>query len=120
MQDYNPPSPTIFGKILSGEIETEIIYEDDYCIAFRDITPVAPTHILIIPTKYIATINDATEEDAERLGHLMLAGAAIAKAQGCAEDGYRLVMNCNKDGGQSVYHIHLHLIAGRQMTWPPG
>ena len=113
-------NPTIFGKILSGDIPADIVYEDERCIAFRDINPAAPTHILVIPRKHIPTINDATQEDEALVGHLMLTAAKLAKQEGIAEDGYRLVMNCGAQGGQTVFHIHLHLVGGRGLSWPPG
>ena len=111
---------TIFGKIIRREIPADVVYEDDYVLAFRDVAPAAPTHILFIPKAHIATLNDARAEQAELLGRLMLAAADYAKQNGLAQDGYRVVMNCNEHGGQTVYHIHLHLLAGRQMAWPPG
>ena len=111
---------TIFGKIINKEIPAEIIYEDDDVLAFNDISAQAPIHFLVIPKKHIPTINDATPEDAVLLGKLMLTAQQIAKEQGFSEDGYRLVMNCNEDGGQTVYHIHLHVLAGRSLSWPPG
>ncbi len=113
-------NPTIFGKILSGDIPADIVYEDERCLAFRDINPAAPTHILVIPRKHIATINDATDDDEALVGHLMLTAAKLAKQEGIAEDGYRLVMNCGEQGGQSVFHIHLHLVGGRDLSCPPG
>jgi histidine triad (HIT) family protein len=111
---------TIFDRIIRREIPADIVYEDDQVLAFRDIAPAAPTHVLFIPKKRIATLNDASDADAALLGRLVLAAAQWAKQQGFAEDGYRVVMNCNEKGGQTVYHIHLHLLAGRQMHWPPG
>lgn len=111
---------TIFGKIVRGEIAADIVHEDEHVIGFRDIDAKAPVHVLFIPRREIATLNDAGPADAELLGRLMLAAAAFAKQQGFAEDGYRVVMNCNQGGGQSVYHIHLHLLAGRRLDWPPG
>ncbi|HST27004.1 MAG TPA: histidine triad nucleotide-binding protein [Rudaea sp.] len=111
---------TLFDKIIRREIPADIVYEDDEVLAFRDIAPQAPVHVLFIPKKPIATLNDATDADAALLGKLVLTAARWAKAQGFAEKGYRLVTNCNQDGGQTVFHIHLHLLAGRQMTWPPG
>ena len=111
---------TIFGKIIRGEIPSNKVYEDDDVLAFRDINPAAPEHILIIPKKYIPTINDATSADQAVLGKLVLTAAQIAREQGIAEDGYRLVFNCNPAGGQTVYHIHLHLLGGRRFSWPPG
>lgn len=111
---------TLFGKIIRREIPAEIVYEDDDVLAFRDINPQAPVHVLFIPKKPIATLSDLTADDAAVIGKLFLAATSWAKAQGFADNGYRCVMNCNKDGGQTVYHIHLHLLAGRQMHWPPG
>ena len=111
---------TIFGKIIRKEIPAKIIYEDEDVLAFEDIQPQAPVHILIIPKKEIPTLNDLKSEDAELMGKLFLAAQKIAKEQGFAEQGYRTVFNCNEDGGQTVNHIHLHLLAGRSLTWPPG
>ncbi len=113
-------SDTLFAKIIRREIPADIVFEDEHVLAFRDIQPQAPVHVLFIPKTPIATLNDATEHHAALLGRLMLAAADWAKSQGFAESGYRVVMNCNDDGGQSVYHIHLHLLAGRAMSWPPG
>jgi len=113
-------NPTIFGKLLRGEIPSDRVFEDERCIAFRDINPAAPTHILVIPRKYIRTIDEATEEDEALVGHLVLVATRVARALGVAEDGYRLVMNCGEGGGQTVFHIHLHLLAGRPLSWPPG
>lgn len=111
---------TIFDKIIRREIPADIVYEDDEILAFRDIAPAAPVHVLFIPKKAIATLNDASAADAAPIGKLVLAAARWAKSQGFAEKGYRVVMNCNPEGGQTVFHIHLHLLAGRQMHWPPG
>ena len=110
---------TIFDKIISKEIPADIVYEDDMVLAFKDISPQAPIHLLIIPKKPIATINDITVDDRELVGQMYYAAAQIAKEQGFAEDGYRVVMNCNEDGGQTVYHIHAHLLAGKPLGWPP-
>ena len=110
---------TIFTKIINREIPADIIYEDDEVLAFNDINPQAPTHFLVIPKKPIATINDIQPEDAALIGHMYLAVANIAKDKGFAESGYRAVMNCNPDAGQTVYHIHLHVLAGKPMGWPP-
>ena len=110
---------TIFTKIINKEIPADIVYEDDLCLAFKDINPQAPIHLLIIPKKPIATINDIAEEDRELVGHLFFTAGKIARDLGIAEDGYRAVMNCNKNGGQDVYHIHLHLLAGKRLGWPP-
>lgn len=111
---------TLFGKIIRREIPADIVYEDDDVLAFRDINPQAPVHVLFIPKKAIATLNDAGEADAALIGTLVLAAARWAKAQGLADDGYRCVINCNTHGGQTVFHLHVHLLAGRQMHWPPG
>jgi histidine triad (HIT) family protein len=113
-------SDTLFGKIIRREIPADIVYEDDDVLAFRDINAQAPVHVLFIPKRAIATLNDIKPSDAELIGRLILAATSFAKNQGFADDGYRLVMNCNTHGGQTVFHIHLHLLAGRQMHWPPG
>ena len=110
----------LFCKIVAGEVPAEIIYENDKVLAFRDINPQAPTHVLIVPRKHISTINDLAEEDKSEVGELFLAAAEIAAEEGVAEDGYRVAMNCNSAGGQTVFHLHLHFLGGRQMTWPPG
>jgi len=110
----------LFLKIINREIPADIVYETDELLAFRDINPQAPVHILIIPKEHIPTMNDLDASHAEMVGKLMLAAKALAEQEGIAEDGYRVVMNCNQAGGQAVYHIHLHLIGGRQMQWPPG
>jgi len=110
----------LFCKILAREIPADILYEDEQVLAFSDIDPKAPTHALIIPKIHISTINDLTEEHNALIGHMFQVAKKIAKTKGYAEDGYRVVMNCNRGGGQAVYHIHLHLLAGRQMQWPPG
>jgi histidine triad (HIT) family protein len=111
---------TIFGKIARGEIPADLVYEDDDLVAFRDISPQAPMHILIIPRKPIATLNDAGPEDAELIGKLFLAAARVAKEAGIAERGYRTVVNCNAAAGQTVFHLHLHVLGGRPLQWPPG
>jgi histidine triad (HIT) family protein len=113
-------SNCLFCKILSGEIPADIVYESETAIAFRDINPQAPTHLVIIPRKHIATINDIAEEDELLVGSLYSAAREIAAAEGIAEDGFRAVMNCNEGAGQTVFHIHLHLLGGRPFTWPPG
>jgi len=113
-------SDTLFGKIIRREIPANIVFEDDDVLAFRDINPQAPVHVLFVPKQAFATLNDLAAADAAIAGKLVLAAAAYAKREGFAEDGYRVVFNCNGDGGQSVYHIHLHLLAGRQLQWPPG
>jgi histidine triad (HIT) family protein len=111
---------TLFAKIIRREIPATIVYEDDDVLAFRDINPQAPVHVLFVPKRAIATLNDAGTADAALIGKLVLAAAAYAKQEGYAESGYRTVFNCNGDGGQTVFHIHLHLLAGRAMHWPPG
>ena len=111
---------TIFAKIIDGEIPAQKVFEDDEVLAFHDVNPQAPTHILIIPKKAIATINDIESGDAALIGKLVLTAKRIAAERGLANDGYRLVMNCNAAAGQTVFHIHMHLLGGRQMLWPPG
>jgi len=110
----------LFCKILNQEIPATIVYEDDQVIAFDDIRPQAPIHKLIIPRQHIATINDVGDEHKTLIGHMVSVGKQLAQQQGIAEDGYRLLFNCNAHGGQDVYHIHLHLLGGRQFSWPPG
>lgn len=110
---------TLFGKIIRREIPADIVYEDDLCLAFRDINPQAPTHVLVIPKKEIATISDAGAEDQALLGHLMLAAGRIARSLGVG-DAFRLVVNNGAEAGQSVFHLHLHILAGRKLRWPPG
>ena len=110
----------IFCKIASGEIPAQILHQDDDVVAFRDLNPQAPHHVLIIPKQHFTTLNDVSSENNLLLGKLISTATNIAKQLGIADDGYRVVMNCNSDGGQSVYHIHLHLLGGRHMTWPPG
>ncbi|MEV8519388.1 histidine triad nucleotide-binding protein [Dyella marensis] len=111
---------TIFGKIIRREIPADIVYEDDDVLAFRDLNPQAPVHVLFVPKRAIATLDEAGPGDAELLGKLLLATAAYAREQGLAKDGYRTVINCNEHGGQTVFHLHVHLLAGRRMHWPPG
>ncbi|SFX72391.1 histidine triad nucleotide-binding protein [Marinospirillum alkaliphilum] len=110
----------IFCKIVSREIPAKIAYEDDQVIAFHDIDPKAPIHLLVIPKRHITTLNDLEEGDAALVGRLQVTAAKLARELGFAEQGYRVVMNCNEDGGQTVWHIHMHVLAGRQLTWPPG
>lgn len=110
----------LFCKIVAGDIPADTVYENDQVFAFRDIDPKAPTHILIIPKEHIATTNDLAEAHKTLVGEMLLAAKEIAGQEGIADSGYRTVFNCNGDGGQAVYHIHLHLLGGRQMTWPPG
>ncbi len=110
----------IFCKIAAGEIPAERVYEDDAVVGFRDLSPQAPTHVLVIPRRHIATLNDLQPEDGAVMGRLFLAAKEIAAREGFAETGYRTVVNCNEAGGQTVFHIHLHLLGGRMMHWPPG
>ncbi|MEM6839538.1 MAG: histidine triad nucleotide-binding protein [Cyanobacteria bacterium P01_C01_bin.120] len=111
---------TIFGKIIRREIPADIVYEDDLCLAFRDVAPQAPTHVLVIPKQPLPKLADATREDQELLGHLLLTVNVIAEQLGIAEDGYRVVINTGANGGQTVFHLHLHLLGGRSLQWPPG
>ena len=111
---------TIFAKIIAGEIPSEKLYEDDHVVAFRDIQPQAPVHVLVVPRKPLVSVADADEEDAELLGRLLLAAAKVARSLGLEDDGYRLVTNIGEGGGQSVFHLHVHLLGGRRMGWPPG
>jgi histidine triad (HIT) family protein len=110
----------LFCKMVSGEIQPKKVYEDDRVLAFRDINPQAPTHVLVIPKEHIATIDDLRPEHAEVVGELYLAAKEIARKEGLSESGYRAVMNCGRDAGQAVFHIHLHVLGGRHMQWPPG
>lgn len=111
--------PTIFTKIIQREIPADIVYEDDQALAFRDINPKAPVHVLIIPKREIASLAEAGDGDAALLGHLLIAARKVAEQLGLA-GGYRTVINCGADGGQTVDHIHVHLLGGRQLGWPPG
>lgn len=113
-------SDTLFDKIIRREIPADIVYEDEHVLAFRDINPQAPVHVLFVPRQPIATLNDLTDADATRAGRLLVAASKYARAEGLADDGYRCVINCNRHGGQTVYYLHLHLLGGRIMTWPPG
>ena len=110
----------LFCKIVDGDLPADIVYENDMLVAFRDINAKAPTHILLIPRRHIATMNDLQNGDESLAGELFLTAAKIAADEGLADDGYRVVMNCNEAAGQSVFHIHLHLMGGRPMGWPPG
>ena len=110
----------LFCSICNGDIAADIVYQDEQVLAFRDISPQAPTHILVIPKRHITTINEMTPEDSGLIGHMVYTAQQLAAREGIAEDGYRLTLNCNEGGGQSVFHIHLHLMGGRRMTWPPG
>jgi histidine triad (HIT) family protein len=113
-------SDTLFARIIRREIPADIVHEDEHVLGFRDINPQAPVHVLFVPKQPLATLNDLEHHHAELVGRLILAAAAYAKQQGFAERGYRTVFNCNEDAGQSVFHIHLHLLAGRKLDWPPG
>ena len=110
----------LFCKMASGDIKPDIVFEDDDVLAFHDINPQAPTHVLIIPKKHIASINDIQSEDEVLVGKLYKVAKKIAKQESFADSGYRVVMNCGEDAGQTVFHIHLHLLGGRKLTWPPG
>ena len=113
-------SDCLFCKIIADEIPADIIYESPDAIAFRDINPQAPTHVLIVPRRHIATINELVDGDTDVVGRLFLAARDVASQEGFAEEGYRVTMNCNAAAGQTVFHIHLHLLGGRNFTWPPG
>jgi histidine triad (HIT) family protein len=110
---------TIFGKIIRGEIPARIVHDDDRCLAFHDVAPQAPVHVLVIPKRPIPSLAAVTAEDGGLLGHLVLVATQLAASLGL-EDGYRLVVNCGPDGGQSVDHLHVHLLGGRRLGWPPG
>lgn len=109
----------LFCKIVAGDIPARKLYEDDQVVAFHDISPAAPVHFLVIPKKHISTLNDLGEDDKALAGHILFTAQRLAVEQGC-EDGFRVVMNCNPQGGQTVYHIHMHVLGQRQMQWPPG
>jgi histidine triad (HIT) family protein len=110
----------LFCKIREGEIPADIVFENDDVLAFNDVNPQAPVHLLIIPKQHISTVNDVTDEDQVLMGKLFSAAKTIAEQKGVSDEGYRLVVNCNEKAGQTVFHIHMHLLAGRAMTWPPG
>lgn len=110
----------LFCQIVAGEIPSAKVYEDETCIAFRDISPQAPTHVLIVPRKHLDSLDKAEKSDAATLGNLLFAAAEIAREKGFAEDGYRTVINTNADGGQTVFHLHVHLLGGRPFVFPPG
>ena len=112
--------PTLFEKIIAREIPAEIDYEDDLCFAFHDISPQAPVHVLLIPKKPIPRVGEATEEDQDLLGHLLLKVGLLAEELGLKETGFRIAVNHGKDGGETVPHMHIHLLGGRPLTWPPG
>jgi histidine triad (HIT) family protein len=110
----------LFCKILAGDIPAKRIYEDDKCVVIRDINPMAPTHVLVLPRAHIPTMNDLAEQHETLAGHLLRVGAVVAKQEGIDENGYRLVFNTNADAGQTVFHVHLHVLGGRPLAWPPG
>lgn len=111
---------TIFKRIIDREIPADVVYEDDLCLAFRDVSPQAPVHVLVIPKQEIPSLDAVQEGDAALLGHMLVVIAKIARELGVAEDGYRVVANCGKHGGQSVDHLHFHMLGGRELDWPPG
>lgn len=113
-------SETIFSRIINREIPADIVYETETILAFRDISPKAPVHVLVIPKKLISTLNDAVGSDVQMLGEMLHAAALIAKQEGIDESGYRVVLNCNADAGQTVFHVHAHVLGGRELGWPPG
>ncbi len=110
----------LFCNVINGEIPADIVLESDTAVAFRDINPQAPTHVLIIPRKHIETINDVAPEDEKIVGSLFSLARKVAEHEGIADSGYRAVMNCNRDAGQTVFHLHLHVLGGRALDWPPG
>jgi len=110
----------LFCKIVKGEIPAKIVYQDDKTIAFEDINPQAPHHLVIIPHKHVETLNDVHDADSDLIGHMAQTAAKLAKQLNIAEDGYRFIINCNANAGQSVFHIHAHLLGGRRLAWPPG
>lgn len=112
--------PCLFCRIVSGEIPSKKVFEDDDIVAFEDINPQAPVHVLVIPRKHVATLNDLAPEHDALVGRLHRIAAQLAKERSIASDGYRVVLNCNAGAGQTVFHLHLHLLGGRPMTWPPG
>ena len=113
-------SDCLFCRIRDGQIPAKVVHRDAHCLAFEDINPQAPLHALVIPNSHIATVNDIGAADREVVGHLFVAAAKLAKERGYADSGYRVVMNTQRDAGQTVFHIHLHVLAGRPLTWPPG
>jgi histidine triad (HIT) family protein len=110
----------LFCRLVAGNIPAAIVHQNEHVVAFKDITPQAPTHVLIVPRRHIGTLNDLSPADDALVGEMVRTAAAIAKENGDAERGYRTVFNCNADAGQTVFHLHLHLLGGRKMTWPPG
>ena len=110
----------LFCKIAAGEIPASFVYQDEHLIAFKDINPQAPMHVLVVPRRHIATLNDLTDASDQLVGEMIRRGAALAREHGHADRGYRAVFNCNAGAGQTVFHIHLHVLGGRPLTWPPG
>lgn len=113
-------SDCLFCRIVAGTIPAKKVHEDALCVGFNDINPQAPQHVLFIPKRHLATLNESTAEDRELLGHLLVSAAKYARDQGFADTGYRVVLNTNRDAGQTVFHVHAHVLAGRHLTWPPG
>lgn len=111
---------TLFEKIIAREIPADIVYEDEHCVAFRDIAPQAPVHVLVVPRRALVNVAEATADDAELLGRVLLAAQAVAKKEGIHDSGYRLVMNNGAGAGQTVFHLHCHVLGGRSLVWPPG
>ena len=120
MSDAERSSDTVFGAIVRGEIPADVVYEDDQCIAFRDLNPQAPTHVLVIPRIGLSGLQEADQAAPELLGHLLQAAQTVARQEGLEQDGWRVVVNVGEAGGQTVEHLHLHVLGGRRMTWPPG
>ena len=118
--DYHRPMDCLFCKIVRGEIRASLVYQDDDVVAFNDIHPQAPMHVLVVPRKHIATTNDITESDDALIGKMLRRAAALARERGFAERGYRTLFNCHREAGQTVFHIHLHVLGGRALGWPPG
>ncbi len=113
-------SDCLFCKMIAGEIQPDKVFETEHVLAFRDINPQAPTHVLVVPKRHIATINDIGDDDDALVGKLFMAAAEVAREEGISEEGFRTVMNCNRRAGQTVFHLHLHVLGGRDLTWPPG
>ncbi|NPV90231.1 MAG: histidine triad nucleotide-binding protein [Firmicutes bacterium] len=113
-------SDCLFCRIVNKEIPGQVVFEDDQVLGFKDISPMAPVHVLLVPKRHISTLNDTTEADIPLLGHINRTAAKLAEQLGIAESGYRLVLNCGADGGQTVFHLHAHLLGGRDLHWPPG
>jgi histidine triad (HIT) family protein len=113
-------SDCLFCRLVAGQIPATIVEQNDHVVAFKDITPQAPTHVLVVPRRHIASLNDLTAADDALVGEMVRTGASIARANGHADGGYRTVFNCNADAGQTVFHLHLHVLGGRKMSWPPG